>query len=218
MINRANNKARIFHDNSDYAAFTGFMAEARLRFNASLLAACLMPNHVHFVLQPNHPSDITRWMHWVFTTHVGHHHRKYGTLGRLWQGRFKASPIQRDRHLLLVMRYVERNALTAYLVGRAEDWRWGSLHWRMHGHPLLAPDASPVTLPNNWIEWVNTAQSAKELANLRASISRERPIGSEEWVLQTARDSGMMSSINPRGRPRKSENQSEGEATYSLFE
>lgn len=203
VINRANNKARIFHDNADYAAFTGFMAEAQRRFGASLLAACLMPNHVHFVLQPNAPMDITRWMHWVFTSHVGHHHRRYGTLGRLWQGRFKASAIQCDTHLLIVMRYVERNALTANLVGRAEDWRWGSLHWRVLGHPLLTLHSPPVALPENWTAWVNTSQTEKELAELRASIARERPIGGDDWVIQTARESGMTSSITPRGRPRK---------------
>jgi putative transposase len=203
VINRGNNKARIFRDNADYAAFTGYMAEAQRRFSASLLAACLMPNHVHLVLQPAFASDITRWMHWVFTSHVGHHHRRHGTTGRIWQGRFKASAIQCETHLLTVMRYVERNARTASLVPRAEDWLWGSLHWRVQGHPLLALDSPPVALPENWVAWVNAAQTAKELAELRASIARERPIGEDDWVAQAARESGMTSSITPRGRPRK---------------
>jgi putative transposase len=47
----------------------------------------------------------------------------------VYQGRFKSFPIQDDSHFLTVCRYVERNALRAELVGRAEDWRWGSL-WR----------------------------------------------------------------------------------------
>src|SRR5881394_2305767 len=53
VINRANLRARIFHDDADYAVFLGFMAEAQRRFSASLLAACLMPNHVQLVLQRN---------------------------------------------------------------------------------------------------------------------------------------------------------------------
>src|SRR4051812_10730430 len=108
VLNRANNKARIFHDEADYSAFVRFMSEVERHCSASLLAACLMPNHIHLVMQPHEDADITRWMHWLFTSHVGRHHRRYGTAGRLWQGRFKASAIQHDHHLLVVTRYVER--------------------------------------------------------------------------------------------------------------
>jgi putative transposase len=44
----------------------------------------------------------------------------------LYQGRFKSFPVQEDDHFFTVYRYVERNALTAQVVERAEDWRWGS--------------------------------------------------------------------------------------------
>jgi putative transposase len=37
--------------------------------------------------------------------------------------------VQADEHFLTVEGYVERNALRAKLVRRAEDWRWSSL-WR----------------------------------------------------------------------------------------
>jgi hypothetical protein len=47
---------------------------------------------------------------------------------------------------------------------------------------------------------VNASQTEKELAELRASIARERPIGGDDWVIQTARESGMTSSITPRGQ------------------
>jgi putative transposase len=41
---------------------------------------------------------------------------------------FKSFPVQEDGHLLTVCRYVERNALRADLVERAERWAWGSLY------------------------------------------------------------------------------------------
>ena len=62
-------------------------------------------------------------------------HVAHGTVGRghLYQGRFKSFPVEEDEHFFWLCRYVERNALTANVVPRAEDWRWGSL-WAM---PLL---------------------------------------------------------------------------------
>ena len=202
VINRANNKARVFHDYSDYAAFVGLIAAAQLRVPLSLLAACLMPNHVHLVLQPQADQDIARWMHWLFTNHVGGHRRKYRTAGRIWQGRYKASVVQRDDHLLIVMRYVERNAMRAGIVSRAEDWLWGSLNWRLRGHPLVEPHPSPVTLPHDWTSLVNRPQTPQELEDLRTSINRQRPIGSESWVSCAARDLGMESSVRKPGRPK----------------
>ena len=47
--------------------------------------------------------------------------------GPLYQGRFKSFPVEADEGFLSVCRYVERNALSAGLVKRAEDWRLGQL-------------------------------------------------------------------------------------------
>jgi len=66
--------------------------------------------------------DLGRWMHWLLTAHVRRYQRHYHATGHIWQGRFKAFPIQDDDHLLVVLRYVERNPLHAGLVGRAEAW------------------------------------------------------------------------------------------------
>ena len=65
-------------------------------------------------------------MMWLLTAHVRRYHQHYHSTGHVWQGRFRAFPIQEDDHLLTVLLYVERNALRAGLVRRAEDWRWCS--------------------------------------------------------------------------------------------
>jgi putative transposase len=143
-------------------------------------------------------------MQWVFTTHVHWSHAMYGTTGRLWQGRFKAFLNQADHHLLTVMRYVERNALRARLVERAEDWRWGSLAWR-RAHPApVELTTSPVVLPSYWRQYVNEPQTAAELAAIRVCVQRQRPFGCEDWVAQQAVELGVGPSLSAMGRPRKS--------------
>jgi len=85
-------------------------------------------------------------MQWFSTAHVRPYHAHYHSSGHVWRGRFKAFPIQADEHFLTVLRYVERNALRAGLVEKAEDWRWTSLALRsLKPVPkILSP--SPVTL------------------------------------------------------------------------
>ena len=202
VINRGNARAPLFHDSSDYQAFVRLISQACTRLPLEVLAVCLMPNHVHLVLQPYGDGDLGRWMQWLLTSHVRRYHRRYGSSGHVWQGRFKAFPIQDDTHLLQVIRYVERNALRANLVVRAEDWRWGSLAWRCAGHPASLLALPPVSLPDDWLVRVNAPESAVELAALRRSVNRGTPFGDTVWVAATAQYLGLESSVRPQGRPR----------------
>ena len=204
VLNRANRKAVVFHEASDYLAFVHLIAKAQVRLEIPLFAICLMPNHVHLVVRPNGDGDISRWMQWLFTTHASHYHCKYGTTGHVWQGRYKHVPVQGDHHLLTLMRYVERNALRANLVHRAEEWRWGSLHWRIREQDVLKLAASPTPLPVAWIEFVNQPQSAAELQAIRTSVNRQRPFGDQDWIARTARSGELKQSLSNVGRPRRS--------------
>lgn len=202
VINRGNKKATVFHERADFDQFLALLNRAQQRLPLPLLAACLMPNHIHLVVRPTHAADLGRWMHWVFTTHVRWYHAKYATTGRVWQGRFKAFAAQHDHHLLTVMRYVERNALRARLVERAEDWEWGSLAWRRRTpQPPLALATPPVSLPPYWRQWVNAPQTAAEVAAIRACVNRQRPFGDDDWVKQQVADLGLEQSVRRVGRP-----------------
>jgi putative transposase len=204
LINRGNNRAPVFHEPADYAVLLSLMGAAHSRVSMRMLAVCLMPNHLHLVVQPLRDDDVARWTHWLFTTHAARHHAKYQTTGRIWQGRFKAFAIQEDHHLLTVLRYVERNPLRARLVDRAEEWRWGSLHWRTLGTAPVALADWPVARPADWLEYVNGPQSVAELDEIRTSVNRQRPFGTDEWVERSAGELGMAHSLRRIGRPKRS--------------
>lgn len=192
----------MFHKPDDYAAFVGLFAPACERISMRLVGWCLMPNHFHLVLWPRKDGDLGRWMQWLLTSHVRRYHKHYQSSGHVWQGRFKAFPIQQDEHFLAVLRYVERNALRAGLVKSAEDWPWGSLRSRIArgGSDLLA--APPVELPKGWRRLVSQPQSETEVSAVRASIARGRPFGGETWTRLAATKLGLESTLRPRGRPR----------------
>jgi putative transposase len=203
VINRGNNRSVVFHGPSDYMAFVHLMELVQERVPLEIVAACLMPNHFHLVVSPLRGSDLSRWMHWLLTTHSNHYHLGHGTAGRVWQGRFKAFPIEQDHHLLTVMRYVERNALRAGMVAHAEDWPWSSLAWRARraGTPLLS--TPPLPLPPNWAEFVNQPQTPSEVEELRDCVNGQRPFGSSSWSEDVTLLLGVRSAPRRRGRPRR---------------
>jgi len=203
VINRGNNRSAVFLQPGDYRSFLALIDDAQERIRLRLLAYCLMPNHVHLVVSPDGATAISRWMHWLMTTHTHRHHLRYGTSGCLWQGRFRAFPVKHDGHLLTVMRYVERNALRAGLVERAEHWPWGSLALRLRRNCDDRLAEPPIMLPANWFDWVNEPQSPAELEALRECVNCQRPFGDARWIADAAECGGPERIHRSRGRPRK---------------
>jgi len=204
VLNRGNARATVFHKSGDYDAFLEVMSEATLRTPMRILAYCLMPNHFHLALWPREDGELSRWMHWLMTTHVSRYLRHHQSTGHVWQGRFKAFPTQDDDHLLTVLRYIEGNPLRAGLVERAEAWPWSSLRW------LASPEQAPVrlkpgTVPRGrlWVESVNAAATVRELETVRECVRRDRPFGAADWVVDTARALGLEYSLHSQGRPRR---------------
>ena len=219
VLNRGNAQAQVFHDEDDYAQFVALMGRACERTPMRIRGWCLLPNHFHLVLWPRADGDLAAWMQWLMTSHVRRHHRRYDTNGHVWQGRFKSFPIQSRRvsarqramgvieagsPVLSVLRYVERNALRANLVSRAEDWPWSSLSW-VCGATEPPEWVSPSWLerPAGWLKHVNAAETAAELAAMRQSVCRGRPFGSDSWTNRIAVSLGLEHTLRPRGRPRK---------------
>jgi putative transposase len=207
VLNRANARMAIFDDDGDYAAFEKILGQAVARFETRLLAYCLMPNHWHLVVWPRKDGELSGLVGWLTLTHTQrwHAHRRSAGSGHVYQGRFKSFPIQEDKHFYTVARYVERNALRANLVGRAEDWRWGSLYRWARGsgedRELLAAWPSPRR--PNWVDHVNSPQTEAEMQAVRRSIQRCRPFGDAGWTERTAQEMDLESTLRPRGRPKK---------------
>lgn len=209
VLNRAVARYPIFKTDKDHRAFQEIIIEAAERHSGvKLLAWCVMSNHWHFVVRPSRDGELSAFFRWLTLTHAMRWrvaHRTVG-YGPLYQGRFRSFPVQDEHGLGLVCRYVERNALSAGLVRRAQDWAWGSLHVRCGGgtaeqRALLAE--WPVPMPGNWTERVNAVINEREAARVQRSIERGVPLGEATWVRQAIARLGLAHTERPEGRPRK---------------
>jgi putative transposase len=160
-----------------------------------------MPNHWHLLLSPRRDGAVSRFMHWLTTTHARRWQtsRRLEGLGAVYQGRFKSIPICSDMHFLWVCRYVERNPLRARLVDRAEEWQWSSLS-RFRADPDIPWLAAwPVPRPSDWAAGVNRPQTAAELEAFRRAMAANEPFGDEQWRLAIRARLGIKQP-QPRGR------------------
>ncbi len=206
-LNRGNRRATIFHCDEDYWAFENILSEALEQYDVKIFSYQLMPNHYHLILRPEVDGEMGRFMKWIGGTHTmryNFHYEKVGQ-GHVYQQRFKSFPIQDDSHFYVACRYVERNALRAGLVERAENWRWGSLNRMTHlperSPQLLSP--WPIARPADWVEHVNTPLTQSELDAIRQCTQRGQPFGTPVWVEAIVERLGLGSTLRSRGRPKK---------------
>ena len=204
VVNRGAKRLPLFECDDDYEAFLRLLPHAAERENVAVFAYCLMPNHWHLVMSPIVDGALSRAMHWLTTTHARRWQVHRGTEGQgaVYQGRFKAIPVKDDSHFLWVCRYVERNALRASLVARAEDWRWSSLWQRRAGRTTVPLAKWPLDEPPDWVTQVNSPQTVAELEQFRTAMTAGVPFGDPEWQKLLRPTLGLTPS-RQRGRPRR---------------
>lgn len=122
IFNRGNAKANIFRTRADYVFFLTILAnylspqmqnQTRKLKNyhqkITLLAFCLMPNHFHFCLQQHGERHIASFIHSLTIRYNYYFNKKYGRVGHVFQGTYKARLISSDEDLLNLTRYIHRN-------------------------------------------------------------------------------------------------------------
>ncbi len=129
VTSRGDRREPIFVDDGDRNALLEVVGQALSRFDAQMLAFCLMGNHYHFVLHTRQP-NLSRLMRHINGVYTQLFNRRHGKVGHLFQGRFKAILVDRDAYLLEVCRYVELNPVRADLVSKPQAWPWSS--YRAH--------------------------------------------------------------------------------------
>lgn len=129
VTSRGDRREPIYVDDADREAFLEILALAMGRFDAEVLAYCLMGNHYHLVLHTR-AANLSHVMRHINGVYSQAYNRRHGIVGHLFQGRFKAILVDRDAYLLALCRYVERNPAAAGLVPEASQWPWSS--YRAH--------------------------------------------------------------------------------------
>lgn len=118
LYNRGVEKRNIFLDSQDYNEFISYLKKyldplgsdpKSLAGEVVLIAFCLMQNHFHLLVKQTTINGITRIMRAVCTKYAMYFNRKYGRVGTLFQGKYKACLVSNDAYLLHLSRYIHLN-------------------------------------------------------------------------------------------------------------
>jgi putative transposase len=127
VITRGNQRQKIFRDDDDYGKYLEVLAGYKDRYQYRLYAYVLMGNHVHLLVETG-AVPLSKILQGINQSYTGWFNRKYGTVGHLFQGRYKAILCDRDSYLLSLVKYIHLNPVRARLVKTPKEYRWSS-HW-----------------------------------------------------------------------------------------
>ena len=135
VVQRGNNRGAMFARSADYRRFRAYLEIASAEHECAIHAYVLMTNHVHLLITPSRAGAIGRFMQSVGRRYVPYYNWSQGRVGGLFQGRFRATPVDSEQYLFSCYRYIERNPVRAGVVRRPADYRWSSYHANALGEP-----------------------------------------------------------------------------------
>lgn len=205
VINRGVRRLRLFDNDDDYRLWLQAFVEAHDRFPVDVFAFCLMPNHFHLIVRPTEDGQLSEFMRLGTVTHSVRWHWQRDSLGTgsVYQGRFRAFPIQSSGYFLNACRYVEANPLRGSLVENAEDWMWSSLSDRCKNRHSLPLAEWPILQPADWIARVNEKRNCADFDRIRLSLRKGSPLGEPAWSRAVAASLNLPTGLRGRGRPKK---------------
>ena len=125
VMAHGNGGQEILLEPRDGRLFLDMLAEACGRFGVRVHAWCLMPNHLHLLLQVG-AEPLSRVMQRVTQRYTGHINKREQRTGHLFQGRYKAILVDADNYLIELVRYIHLNPVRAGLAKSPLGWRWSS--------------------------------------------------------------------------------------------
>ncbi len=210
VVQRGNNRAACFFAAEDYRAYLHWLHGYAEPLGVRLHAYVLMSNHVHLLLTPERPEQVSRLMQALGRRYVRFVNEKYSRSGTLWEGRYRACGVHAEGYLLACMRYVELNPVRAGLAASPELYRWSSYRGNALGeanallieHPLYAALGADANARRTaYRELFSDRFDEKTLAAIRTATHSGHLLADEATRKKAESLVGAPLGPAPRGRP-----------------
>jgi len=182
VIQRGNRRQDVFFSDDDKEFYLTLLYKWSHIGGVSILAYCLMNNHVHLVGVPRSAGSLALTF--------GETHKRYaqvvnarrGWTGHLWQARFSSYPLD-DPYRFRAIRYAEMNPVRAKLVGRAEEYPWSSAGPRVREEQNAFLGRNPLGMTGpEWAAYLAEGLVEAETELFREHANTSLPLGDEGFM------------------------------------
>ena len=212
VVQRGVERRPVFRDPADFLRMQADLLELCRAESLAVHAYVLMPDHFHLLVTPSQADSLSRAMQALGRRYVRWFNHRHGRTGALWEGRFRSTVIEAERHLIDGMRYVELNPLRAALVADAATYPWSSLahHLGLGVDPLVTDHPQFWSLGNTpfdrqaaYARLCAAPLDGNFLASVRSNTQRGWPVGTAAFIEALSRRTDRRLVRKPVGRPRR---------------
>ena len=184
IISRGNNKKHIFHDSEDRLKYMELLKKAKFDFNFKFYAYVLMDNHTHLLIETP-DANISDGMKMLNLSYCKYFNSKYKKVGHLFESRYKAKLVQRDRYFLAIDRYIHRNPVKANICRSLELYPWS-------GHNEYVKEKTGIINRGEVLDMFgkNLSRAIKEYVKFC-----KMPISDEEWKVLDKQKDGVIGDL-----------------------
>lgn len=188
VTQRGVDRRDVFFSSVDRRLYLELLCRYAERYRARIWGYCLMTNHVHAVLVPEHPDSLSKVLGRAHADYARYFHLLHGGCGHLWQARFFSCVL--DEHYgWQALAYVERNPVRSGIVASAEDYDWSSARAHSQGSDVsgrldLGPWREAYT-PVRWRDALRSSLKEEAMATrIREATSLGLPLGAPGFIEQ----------------------------------
>lgn len=191
VIQRGSDRQVTFRDAADFEFMLRLLHQYSEQEKVAIHGYVLMDNHFHLLATPESASGLPKMMQGVGRRYVQYFNRRHRRTGGLWQGRYRAAPIDSERYFLTCAVYIDLNPVRAGLVTRPADYLWSS-HAQLVGlrqDKLVKPHAlywqlgnTPFAREAAYAELMNQGISARQHAMVTESALKGWALGEERYL------------------------------------
>ena len=212
VIQRGNNREAVFFADADCEQYRAWLAEAAVEHGCVVHAYVLMTNHVHLLATPATADSMPRTMQSLGRRYVRYVNARYRRSGTLWEGRYRAAPIDSEAYFFACCRYIELNPVRAGMAAHPRDYAWSSYRAHAGGaadplaaaHPLYESlGGTPGERQRAYAALFEAPLDAAFVVDLRAATNGGWALGSERFKQQIATALGRRVAPASPGRPQR---------------
>ena len=128
IYNRGNNRQDIFFEARNYAYLEQLFEKNVAKYDLTIVAYCLMPNHYHALIRQDGEFQISQFIRSAFQSYAQAINKAYNRSGRLFEKPGDGKEVDDEGYLLHVCRYIHLNPLEAGMVANPVDWQYSNYH------------------------------------------------------------------------------------------
>ena len=113
VTSRTNDKIRIFENKLGRKIMLMALQDAKSKFHFRLANFCVMPTHIHLLIEPMEGTSLSDIMHYIKNRSAKRWNSIHGSTDHVWGCRYYARTVKDPLEYEFIMSYIDQNPVKA---------------------------------------------------------------------------------------------------------